>query len=415
MRYLPQMVYSNFTGVFAVNPRKTIVLLFVLSAVVLSCGQKNPTRFDEGSVFVDSEPTGATIAIDGNSSELMTPDTVTGVTAGTHRVTVSLEGYQSDPEEEVVTVMAGETTSASFALSEAKYGSIYVDSDPQGAAIYLDGDSTGQVTPDTLALVLTGQRTVGVLLSGYESDSQEIDVSPDETATAFFTLAEVAFSKTVLVEEFTNTSCIPCADASPILDGLVSQFGRDNVVAVKYHTGFPGANDPFYLHNRSDSDARQMYYFVTGIPHLRVDGSTSPSLDSLQVRMDIQSRLAVTPPLILDASYEILGSEYTVRAQVISGSVAIPADLVIHFALVESGFHIDPPPGINGETDFEHVMRAMFPSGNGESFTISDNDTLEFIRQFTIDPTWVESNIETVVFVQSQSSLEVLQACSDHK
>ncbi len=119
--------------------------------------------------------------------------------------------------------------------------------------------------------------------------------------------------------------------------------------------------------------------------------------------------------LILETDHEILGDQYSVSTRVIAVDDYGFNDLVIQFVLVESGIVIDPPPGLNGETHFEHIMRKMYPDADGEAFTISEGDTLEFERQFSIDPTWDTDNIEIVVFVQHVGGREVLQACSDHE
>lgn len=297
-------------------------------------------------------------------------------------------------------------------------GSLFVDSEPQGALIFLDLESTGLFTPDTIPQVSPGEHTVSVSLEGYETNPQTlvIEIAPGAVSSAFFTLSQAVSSRTVLVEEFTNTSCIPCAEASPIIDAIVASMGREKVVAVKYHAWFPGPTDPFYLAETEDNRARAEYYYVTGIPHLRIDGTTvSPSLDSPRIVSDIETRLEQSPPLSLTAGYEIAGNQYTVTARVAALEEPVYSDHVIHFAVVESGIHIDPPPGTNGETDFEHVMRRMLPSASGESFNISQGDTLTFQRQFALDASWNANNIETVVFVQSRGTLEILQACSDHE
>jgi hypothetical protein len=297
-------------------------------------------------------------------------------------------------------------------------GFLFVDSDPDGALIFLDGDTTDLVTPDTLTEVTTGAHTVSVLLIGYESDPAEriIEVKLGEVASAYFTLTLASAARVVLLEEFTNTSCIPCAQASPLLDAIAAYRGRSEVVAVKYHAGFPAPTDPFYLANMQDNQARVGYYSVTGIPHLRVDGTTvSPSLDSTRIESDIDARLGLPSPIQLSADYEVSGSQYSVTARIIGFEDTGYEDLMIRFALVESDIDIDPPPGANGETDFEHTMRKMLPDATGEHFHVQPSDTLEFKRQFTVDPSWNVDQLETVVFVQSESGLEVIGACSDHK
>lgn len=297
-------------------------------------------------------------------------------------------------------------------------GAISVTSEPAGASIFLDGTWTGRVTPDTLTGIPTGQHVVSVSLEGFNSEPQEVvvEVELGEFSTTSFTLSAESISRTVLIEEFSNTSCIPCAEASVILDGLVEEFGIEKIVAIKYHPNFPSPIDPFYLHNPADNSARTSFYGILGIPDLWVDGTLSPpSLDESEVRADIEEELSRPSPLLLDAEYEISGGQYTVRAHVIAAQDPGYSDLVIHFVVVESKIHFDTPPGINGETDFQHIMRKMLPDAAGESFTITKDDALNFERQVTIDDTWNEENIETIVFIQSQESREVLQACSDHE
>lgn len=53
---------------------------------------------------------------------------------------------------------------------------IAVTSSPDGAPIWLDGKSSGKITPDTLRAVPVGQHTIRVLLRGYEAFEKIVDV-----------------------------------------------------------------------------------------------------------------------------------------------------------------------------------------------------------------------------------------------
>ena len=77
--------------------------------------------------------------------------------------------------------------------------------------------------------------------------------------------------RVLLFECFTNTSCGPCAQQNPALDALINNNG-DRIAAIKYHMNWPGANDPMYLHNTADNDARRGVYSVNAVPHTVVDG-----------------------------------------------------------------------------------------------------------------------------------------------
>jgi len=75
----------------------------------------------------------------------------------------------------------------------------------------------------------------------------------------------------VLFEEFTNTSCDPCAEFSPALDETIYRRMGD-MAAITYHYNFPSPQDPFYMANTEENMARAAYYDVTGVPSLRVNG-----------------------------------------------------------------------------------------------------------------------------------------------
>lgn len=79
--------------------RKYVVLplIILLGILVASCSDTttNPTPVQEtGSIFINSTPAGADIAVDGVSSGKVTPDSVTGVPVGSRSVTLTLSGYR---------------------------------------------------------------------------------------------------------------------------------------------------------------------------------------------------------------------------------------------------------------------------------------------------------------------------------
>ena len=74
-----------------------------------------------------------------------------------------------------------------------------------------------------------------------------------------------------LVEEFTNTSCGPCAGFAPYLDAALRK-NSDKCVAIKYHVSFPDPADKFYRCDPQNFDARRFYYNVNGVPSWYVNG-----------------------------------------------------------------------------------------------------------------------------------------------
>src|SRR5689334_7819656 len=85
-----------------------------------------------------------------------------------------------------------------------------------------------------------------------------------------------ASQRLVMVEEFTNASCPPCAAQNPGFNALLDA-NPTKVVALKYQTNWPGV-DPMNAQTQSlGVGTRVTYYGVTGVPHGVVDGVAIPN------------------------------------------------------------------------------------------------------------------------------------------
>lgn len=115
-----------------------------------------------GTVTISSEPSGATVSIDGRSRGT-TPLELTDVTTGRHDLTLSRDGYRD--------------YNTTFTVS-SQYGTIVVTSDPAGAEVMLDGQSRGPAGENGLVLsrVPYGSHTITTKLSGYQDVAKTIDL-----------------------------------------------------------------------------------------------------------------------------------------------------------------------------------------------------------------------------------------------
>jgi len=87
--------------------------------------------------------------------------------------------------------------------------------------------------------------------------------------------------------------------------------------------------------------------------------------------------------------------------------------LVLHTVVTETNIEFATPPGSNGETKFYDVMRKMLPDNQGESLaSINQTGTYTFQRQIAINQNWIQSNLNTVVFIQNKETKEIYQAGS---
>jgi CRISPR/Cas system-associated exonuclease Cas4 (RecB family) len=121
-----------------------------------------------GSVTVQSDPDGANVYLDGEMKGL-TPVAITGVSPGPHIVRIEKTGYI--PYQKDITVTAGSTTIVSAALASVPpptTGSVNIESEPEGANVYLDGGLVG-ITPLLVSNLTPGNHVVIIELTGYET------------------------------------------------------------------------------------------------------------------------------------------------------------------------------------------------------------------------------------------------------
>ncbi|MCQ8893169.1 MAG: PEGA domain-containing protein [Methanolinea sp.] len=135
-----------------------------------------------GFIHVGSDPTGASVFIDGifyGKTQPGNPLDITGVPPGEHSVTLSLENYGEFST--TVNVRPGETTYVNATLSplasRAATGTLQVMSSPSGANVFIDNTCQG-ITPLTIASLPAGPHTLMLTLAGYQPHSLSFDLAP---------------------------------------------------------------------------------------------------------------------------------------------------------------------------------------------------------------------------------------------
>lgn len=213
----------------------------------------------------------------------------------------------------------------------------------------------------------------------------------------------------VLLEEWTNASCAPCAANNPTIDAFI-EANFNTIVPVKYHVWWPGSNDPMYLHNVPENTARTEYYGVSGVPNVIMGGVTNPvypytTPGSLQDAYDIQMSKAT--PLEISVTDTHFGSD----------SIKTDITLIIHSPLVfgqyflrvmaiERLVHYSSPPGSNGETDFYDVFRKAYPDIVGTALSLTPG-TYNYSFTYPINAAWVDSMMYSIAFVQDDVTKKV--------
>jgi thermitase len=153
---------------------------------------------------------------------------ISGVPQGTYAVTVSASGYSTSSQ--TVSVTAGQTTTANFALAKLPPpGSITgkvtdaADASPVPGATVSDGVRTGPTDANgqyTITGVPQGSYTVTASVAGYSASSQGVSVGAGQTATASFALAKLPSPGSI------TGKVADAADASPVCGVTVSDGVR---------------------------------------------------------------------------------------------------------------------------------------------------------------------------------------------
>ncbi len=146
------------------------------------------------------------VILDGYNSET-TPFIFTGLTPGYHTVEVDYPGYQAYIHN--IYMDTGANLEINADLANLGYsGSLFMDSSPQGADVYVDGNYQG-TTPVTVSALSAGDHQVELHLAGYEVLTSTEYVTGGQTTVA--NLALVPYSPVSAYGSIDVTSTVPGA------------------------------------------------------------------------------------------------------------------------------------------------------------------------------------------------------------
>ena len=226
----------------------------------------------------------------------------------------------------------------------------------------------------------------------------------------------------ILVEEYTQASCGPCASANPTLNKLL--FANENKVNfIKYQTNWPGT-DPMNKQNGPDVDARAKYSQAssTGVPYITHDGYVYPKdADGYkgypghltQAKIDAEYKIPSPFTMTLYHWFNGANDSVFIRCIVTCSDAVTMTTPKLQVALMEKTITFTKAPGSNGEKVFEHVMRKMYPSATGTvlvgSWTKGKTQTFDFkaaIPSYIYD----KKQLATIAWIQDDTGQNIKQS-----
>jgi hypothetical protein len=223
----------------------------------------------------------------------------------------------------------------------------------------------------------------------------------------------------VLIEEFTQASCGPCAAANPTFNTLLNN-NAGKCVSLKYQTNWPGV-DPMNAQYPSGVSSRVSYYSCTSVPYAIMDGVavTGSSYTGYPGNLNstkINNEYNVASPFTIYVSHYLSNDQdsifITANIECTQAFTAV-SYLRGHLALVEKHIDFNSPPGSNGETDFYMVCRRFLPNQAGTSlpmtWAVGDDSTITVKAAI---PSYIYdiNQLAVVCFVQDNGTKQVMQA-----
>lgn len=213
----------------------------------------------------------------------------------------------------------------------------------------------------------------------------------------------------VLLEEFTNTGCAPCAVFGPKLDALLDRR-FDDIVAVKYHSNYPDRSDPYYLNEPEDAGARSTFYGVTGVPTVIVNG-TRIAGDTAMISLYADTEPAKQSRIGIMVKATLTDHRLHVSTELTPAEDIAADDLRLFTVVTEDYNHFDKAMP-NGEKDFRNVMQKILPDGNGRPLgrELTAGNTGRYEDDWTVEHFYDETQLAIVSFVQDIQTQAIIGA-----
>lgn len=259
----------------------------------------------------------------------------------------------------------------------------------------------------------------------------------DSAMTSNYTKASSATGRQGLIEEFSSSTCAPCASFNAIYDPLCVTYNVNNpatkVNIVKYQMNWPspGTDKSYNPHGVS----RRTYYNCNSIPMHFVNGVESQSASTAAA---LTAELNASKA---ESSFMDMNMTYTIDT--VTKKLGVTLNVTPHFTMTGSykvfiavmDKHYQNTTKTTSQLNYYHIMRMMLPDGNGNAVSSWTDGTTQTFTQTGVDFTygyWPLGNVgtnypaqgsykfwnnlwdssEVICFVQNVTTGSILQSLS---
>ncbi len=169
---------------FNKNAKILLLTFFIIFLCLVIGSSSHAQQLRYGSLSVNSNPSGARVFLD-NQYKGDTPLNLKDVPVGQYSIKLELPGYEEwNSSVAVLPILTVKITADLVPQAKPAFGSIAVNSNPQGARVYLDNAYKGQ-TPVNLRDIPVGRHAIKIVLPDYQEWNSEIAVTTSQTARIF--------------------------------------------------------------------------------------------------------------------------------------------------------------------------------------------------------------------------------------
>lgn len=257
-----------------------------------------------------------------------------------------------------------------------------------------------------------GNYTIKFWVDQINGNSDQNNANDTITRTTY--AASSLTQRKVLFEQFTSSTCGPCASADPTIAQYLNANGvntpNGKVVAAKYHVNIPSACSG----TTAETQTRQQFYGVNSAPASRLGGNAFAGhpLNITQAMIDAEYARPAIFTIVPTGVFQ--NNNLTVTVDVTSLVDFTGAGNVLHVVVFENNVPRSAfSTATTNQQNFTYVVRKMLPNANG---TNMPNMTAGQSQQFTFNHTITNlmagnlTNISVVAFIQRTSTREVYQA-----
>jgi hypothetical protein len=232
----------------------------------------------------------------------------------------------------------------------------------------------------------------------------------------------------VLLESFTNTNSWDAGDYQEFKEFVDDKLG-DEIVKVDYHVSFPNI-DPFNQANQSDPGARALYYNISAVPQVCLDGMIPEDVASGRPNQDFASwNTFEFNKRVLELADATINANIGLNADgeiTISGDFTpfrdMPGNTILHVAVIEENIPVDENEDLlsgtaaSGTTTFAYVLRKLLPSASGTKYsnllsgithTFGEGGELTWSSPSLFKP---QDDIAVVLFLQDEETKVIYQS-----